>query len=173
MAVTVKPSRTTSSRAVSRLQKIRTTLHKPWAQFLLGLCLVVLTVFLGVAVFFHVKYSKLVDSKIKGQIFSTSAKIYATPRTLHLGDTATAHEIGNMLRRSGYVEEGVGAKSNVGMFRYSEGGIVVTPGPESYHNSEAAHISFDGGKVSKIRVENSSQDLGRLRTRAAIGHCPF
>ena len=149
-----------ASPALSRLQKLRTTLHKPWAQFLLGLCLVVLTVIVGVLLFFHFKYSRLVDAKIKGQIFSTSAKIYATPRTLRLGDTASAHEIGNMLRRSGYTEEDTGAKSNVGVFRYSEGGIVVTPGPESYHNSEAAHISFDGGKVSKIRVENSSQDLG-------------
>jgi len=160
VAVTVKPSRTSGSRALSRLQKVRTTLHKPWVQFLLGLCLVVLTVTLGIALFFHFKYSRMVDAKIKGQIFSTSAKIYATPRTLRLGDTASAHEIGNMLRRSGYTEEGSGARSNIGVFRYSEGGIVVTPGTESYHNSEAAHISFDGGKVSKIRVENSSQDLG-------------
>jgi penicillin-binding protein 1B len=160
VAVTVKTSRNSGSRAVSRLQKVRTALHKPWAQFLLGLCLVILTVIFGLSLFFHLKYSKLVDSKIKGQIFSTSAKIYATPRTLRLGDTATAHEIGNMLRRSGYAEEGVGAKSNVGMFRFSESGIVVTPGAESYHNSEAAHISFDGGKVSKIRVEGSYQDLG-------------
>ena len=37
MAVTVNPSRGTGSRAVSRLQKVRTTLHRPWAQFLLGL----------------------------------------------------------------------------------------------------------------------------------------
>ena len=160
MAVKVKPSRTTSTTFTEKLVSVRKSLHKPWVQFILGLSLVVVTALFGVFLFFHFKYSRLVDSKIKGQIFSTSAKIYATPRTLRIGDTATAHEVGAMLRRSGYTEEGSGAKSQVGTFEFRGSGIVITPGPESYHNSEAARISFDDGKVSKIRVDGSSQDLG-------------
>src|SRR5262245_49279873 len=81
--------------------------------------LILSTVFLGVFAYFYIKYERIVDQRMRGQIFSTAAKIYANPAQLRVGDAFDAREVMASLRRAGYDEEAEGSSpsSTIGTFK--------------------------------------------------------
>ena len=70
------------------------------------------------------------------------------PRTVRDGDKIDAREIAAQLLRAGYSDKD--GQSPLGTFHLVSDGIEITPGPESYHSPEAAHISIADGQVDKI-----------------------
>jgi penicillin-binding protein 1B len=123
----------------------------------LGLAAFLLFTLLGFGVFtyYYVKYDRIVEARIRGPIFSTSAKIYARPPVVTVGDRYTLEEIVSELRRAGYTE----SSSKVGTYRKMSGGIEIKPGPWSYHNSDGAVIHMSGGKVDRISGGESGTGL--------------
>ena len=61
------------------------------------------SVFLGLGIFtyYYAKYSRLIDQKLRVGPFANTAKIYAAPATIGVGDAMTPSEIASELRRSG------------------------------------------------------------------------
>ncbi len=119
--------------------------------------LIVASVVLGVFAWSYVKYQKIVDRRMSGRIFNNAGKIYAAPKEVHLGQSISNQEIAAQLRRAGYTDKG---DSRIGSYRLLNGGIEITPGPESYHNSEGAVIRITNGKVDRIAtLEDKTQDL--------------
>src|ERR1051326_4529098 len=59
---------------------------------------------LGTFIYFYARYSRLIDQKLRAGVFANTAKIYAAPRSVAVGDPTTPVEIANELRRSGYNE---------------------------------------------------------------------
>jgi penicillin-binding protein 1B len=107
--------------------------------------------FLALFAFFSVKYDGIIDKKMSGQIFSTSAKIFARPVAVHPGDRFSNRQIATMLRRAGYIDADNRADSPMGTFRMLSGGIEVMPGPESYHSTDGARILVGpDGRVEQI-----------------------
>src|SRR5579863_2621793 len=102
----------------------------------------------GFFCFFYVKYDRIIAQRFRSPVFSNSAKIYALPRTVHDGDKADAKEIANLLRRAGYTDQD--GQSQLGSFHLVRDGIEITPGPESYHSPEEAHITIKDGQVDSI-----------------------
>jgi penicillin-binding protein 1B len=102
----------------------------------------------GVLCYFYIKYDRIIQQRFRSPVFSNSAKIYALPRTVHDGDKLDAKEIAGFLRRAGYSDKE--GQSLLGSFRLVSDGIEITPGPESYHSPEEAHISIQGGQVDHI-----------------------
>ncbi len=110
-----------------------------------------LSLALVVAVFFsyfYVKYDRLIEKRFSSPLFSNAAKIYALPKSLHPGDKADAQTIAAELRRAGYSDHD--RQADMGSFQLFSGGIEITPGPESYHSSDPARITIQGGKVDSI-----------------------
>ena len=70
--------------------------------------------FMATFAFLYVKYERIVDRRMSGQIFSNAAKIYARPQIVQTGDKLTSTEIVGYLRRAGYSEQGKAAESPVG-----------------------------------------------------------
>ncbi|HTC46821.1 MAG TPA: PBP1A family penicillin-binding protein [Candidatus Aquilonibacter sp.] len=102
----------------------------------------------GFFCYFYLKYDRIIAARFRTPVFTNSAKIYAIPRTIHDGDKADAKEIAATLRRAGYSDrEG---QSQLGSFELVSGGIEITPGPESYHSPEEAHITIHNGEVERI-----------------------
>jgi penicillin-binding protein 1B len=107
--------------------------------------------------FFYVKYEGIVDRRMAGPLFNNSAKIYARPRTIDVGNSFTAQEIADYLRHAGYSEQGKDSDSPIGRFRLSSGRIDVMPGEESSHAPENVTIHFAGGKVASIAAEGRGE----------------
>jgi penicillin-binding protein 1B len=104
----------------------------------------------GVFSYYYVKYQKIVDKRMSGPIFANTAKIYAQPRSVRVGQKADPREIANYLRHAGYTEMGEQGKSKFGVYRLLSGGIEIKPGEESYYNAEGAVVRVSSGKVDKI-----------------------
>jgi penicillin-binding protein 1B len=98
--------------------------------------------------YFYIKYDRIIQQRFRTPVFTNSAKIYAIPRTVHDGDKASAKEIAAALARAGYSEKE--GQSPLGTFHLVSGGIEITPGPESYHSPEEAHITIQDGQVERI-----------------------
>ena len=130
-----------------------------WSNPLVKLSLVafvaITIISLALFTYYYVKYDRIVEARIRGPIFSTSAKIYARSPVVEVGDKYTLDDIVSELRRAGYSESG----SKVGTYRKLTSGIEVRPGPWSYHNSDGAVIRISGGKVDKIVGAESGAGL--------------
>jgi len=98
--------------------------------------------------YFYIKYDRIIAQRFRTPVFTNSAKIYAIPRTVHDGDKASAKEIAAALARAGYSEKE--GQSPLGTFHLVSGGIEITPGPDSYHSPEEAHITIQDGQVERI-----------------------
>jgi penicillin-binding protein 1B len=124
------------------------------AAFLVFLTVSVLVV--GTFSYFYVKYERIIARRFSGQIFSNSARIYAQPETVRVGEKIDAKSIAAMLRHAGYSEPD--GQSPLGSYRLAKDSIEISPGPESYHSPDPATIRFSGGEVDTI--SGKSGDLG-------------
>lgn len=105
----------------------------------------------GFFAYYYVRYDRIITKKMSGQIFSTSAKIFARPVTVHAGDKFSPSQIATMLRRAGYLDADNHSDAAMGTYRMVSDGIEVLPGAESYHSTDGARI-LDGpdGRVNRI-----------------------
>ena len=116
--------------------------------------IIVCTVLFGIFAYYYVKYQKIVDKRLSGPIFANSAKIYAAPETMKVGESAKISSIAAELRRAGYTEESDRNGSRVGTYKEGSSYIDVRPGPESYHTPESASIHVNDGKIDRITQKN-------------------
>lgn len=117
--------------------------------------------FLGVFTYFYAHYSKMIDEKLRGGPFANTAKIFAAPLSIAVGDVTTPEAIASELRRSGYNEQ----RSNlVGYYQPHPNSIEIFPGQDSYFDQEAGVIKFAGGRISQIMSlqDNTSRSLYQL-----------
>jgi len=127
---------------------------------------IALTVFVVLAVlltawvsFYYIKYDRLIEQRFRGPVFSSSAKIYALPHTLKLGEKTSAREVALELQRTGYSED---TSSLLGSYRLLKGGIEVKPGPQSYHSPEPATIHIQDGAVTSITGKSGALEAYEL-----------
>ncbi len=112
----------------------------------------------GAFAFFYIRYDRIISKRMSGQIFSTSAKIYARPVTVHPGDKLSPSQIASRLRRAAYLDADNNAEAPMGTYRMIPGGIEVHPGPESYHSTDGAKIlTGPDGRVDRILSVGSGQ----------------
>jgi penicillin-binding protein 1B len=112
-----------------------------------------LTAVVCVAVFahFYIKYEKIVDRKLRGQLFSNAARIYARPKTVWLGESIGTEDVAAQLRAAGYSDANHrSSESPLGTYRVLPNGIEIQPGPSSYHNQDGAVIRIAGGQIENI-----------------------
>lgn len=105
---------------------------------------------LGIFAFYYIRYEKIIDRRLSGQIFSNTAKIYALPKSISVGQSVSPAEIAAELRHAGYSEQGRGGESPIGTYRLTGSGIRIQPGPESYHSADPAEVDVENGKVARI-----------------------
>ena len=102
---------------------------------------------LGVFTYFYSRDSRLIDEKLRVGPFTQTAKLYAAPESVSVGQMVTPAQIAAELRRSGYNE----SRSNTtGYYQVHPDSIEVFPGPDSYFDQEAGVIKFSGGRISQI-----------------------
>jgi penicillin-binding protein 1B len=143
---------------IPRAKGFRNSLSNPLVRAALAAFLIVCVALFGVFSYYYFKYQRIIDRKLSGQIFANTAKIYAQPRNLRVGQKGDPREIGNFLRHAGYTEEGERGKSKFGTYQLISSGILIKPGEASYYNSEGAFVHVDKGKIDKISSSTDSGD---------------
>ncbi len=116
---------------------------------------------LGVFTYYYSKYSRLIDDKLRGGPFVVTAKLFAAPQSVSVGEPLTPAEVAAELHRSGYNEN----RSNpTGYYQIHPDSIEVFPGPDSYFDQEAGVIKFTAGKISQITSlqDNTSRNQYQL-----------
>jgi penicillin-binding protein 1B len=102
---------------------------------------------LGTFTWFYAKYAHVIDEKLRGGVFANSAKIFAAPQSVSVGDATSPAEIAAELRRSGYTE----SRGNpVGYYQLHTNSIDIYPQADSYFDQEPGILRFAGGKISQI-----------------------
>ncbi len=97
--------------------------------------------------YYYVKFSRLIDEKLRGGPFQTTSMIFAAPKVVWLGEEIGADDIVAQLRRSGYTE----SRTNpLGWYRAREDAVEIFPGADSYFDQEAGAIKLSGGRVTGI-----------------------
>lgn len=105
----------------------------------------------GVFAYFYVKYDRIIDQRMKGQIFANSAKIYSRARVVRPGDKVTREQLETELKRAGYIEDSLGnPEAGLGSFREVHSALEIHPGPESFHSEDGATIYFAADKVDHV-----------------------
>jgi penicillin-binding protein 1B len=120
----------------------------PFGKALLaGVVLLVTTGVLGFS-YFYVRYSRLIDEKLRAGPFANTSKIYAAPKVVGVGDAISSEDIVLALRRAGYRE----SRDNLmGWFNLRpDGAVEIFPGHDSYFREEAGVIKFARGRISQI-----------------------
>jgi penicillin-binding protein 1B len=97
--------------------------------------------------FYYVRYSRLIDERLRGPVFPNVAQVYAAPETVRLGQPADPLAIVSYLRRAGYTEERDDPR---GWYQRLPDGVRIVPGPESYFASESADLHFADGVLNSI-----------------------
>lgn len=111
-------------------------------------CLVLAIFLIASFSYYYVKYDRIIENRFKGPVFSSSARIYAEPETLRVGESLDGKEIAAKLRHAGYSDKE--GQSSLGTYHLSKDTIEVSPGPESYHSPDPARIHCHDGKIDSI-----------------------
>jgi len=127
---------------------------------LLAACSALLLVFIVCASIFgyyYVTYEHIVDARLQKPLFERTAKVYAAPTEVRVGQKLRAETVASELGSAGYSE---GGSSAMGTYTLSgSDSISIHPGPQSYHAQQGAVITFSRGKVKRV-AGDSGQELG-------------
>ena len=100
--------------------------------------------------YYYMTYEHIVDERLQKPLFEQTAKIYAAPKEVRIGQKLSARAVAQQLRDAGYSVDGEGERSRMGTYSFNEASIRVLPGPQSYHSEQGATVSFNNGLVSQI-----------------------
>jgi penicillin-binding protein 1B len=123
-------------------------LSDPLVKAAVTVFVVLAVLIIGTFSYYYVTYDRIIARRFSGPVFSSSAKIYAIPQTVRVGEKIGPKEVAVVLRHAGYTEKD--GDSPLGSYRLISGGIEISPGPQSYHSPEPATVRFSGGKVESI-----------------------
>jgi penicillin-binding protein 1B len=144
---TAQPKKRVRVRVPQQAYLVRFFLHPAGKALVISFTLVFLLL-AGGFTHYYVKYSRLIDQKLRAGPFAKTSKIFAAPRLIAVGDPITSDEIAAELRRCGYTESRGNA---IGSFQIRpDGDIEIFPGPDSYFDEEAGVVKFANGRISKI-----------------------
>ena len=118
--------------------------------------------FIGIFVYYYVRFSRLIDARLSGEIFNNASLVFAAPTPISVGQAGSPEEVARHLRRALYAE-GSGA-SPVGDYTVEKDRIEITPGPVSYFADEAtregpAVLNFRDRRLASITPTNGDPNL--------------
>ena len=163
MPVKIAPKRRTAPKFLRLWRRLSLLFLSYWrrpafriALAAVAVCLIVLIV---VVTSFYLKYSHIVDERIRRPIFNEPAQIYARPSRINVGAKWTPAAVLAELRSSGYTPIGAGVHSGPGVFSQHGATLQITPGPASYHPGQNATIHFSAGQVDRVTGSNGESLL--------------
>ncbi len=124
---------------------------------LAGMLALVLVVGGSIFGYYYVSYRNIVDERLQKPLFEQTAKIYAAPKEVRIGQKLTPRAIALELRTAGYSGDEDRDHSRMGTYSLNDSSITIQPGPQSYHSEQSATVSFNKGMVSKISGDGGQE----------------
>jgi penicillin-binding protein 1B len=104
----------------------------------------------GTFTFYYVRYARMIDQRLGGQVFQNPSGIYTAPRTIVPGEALSAAELVAYLQRVGYSDSQIPGAA--GRYRVSGATVEIWPSGESYFaGRNALQVEFSGRRVARIR----------------------
>ena len=133
-----------------------------WKKGLIGLLLLSFLAATGVFVYYYVRFSRLIDARLSGDIFANASLVFAAPTEVRTGQVLAPAELAGRLRRALYAE-GPGG-SEVGTYKLVGAHLEIRPGPASFFATEKvpegpAALEFKDGRLASITALDHSRPL--------------
>ena len=119
-------------------------LLSPLGKVVVGITTGVMLILVGIFSFYYIRYSHLIDRKLKAGPFQGTSMVFASPRVVSVGDDLTPEEIITQLKRSGYGDTN---NNRMGWYHLRTNAVEIFPGPDSYFDDEPGVIKFSGSHV--------------------------
>jgi penicillin-binding protein 1B len=122
-------------------------------KILLGAGLALFLAALGTFVYFYVRFSRVIDVRLSGEVFNNASLVFAAPTPVFVGEAITPEDVAARLRKGLYAEYEGG--SSVGTYRQVGGRLEVRPGSASFFSSDLfkevpAALEFANGRIVSI-----------------------
>jgi len=125
---------------------VRFFLH-PAGKIVLASIVLILIAGIGIFAHFYHIYSKMIDERLLGGPYSTTARIFAAPESISIGDQTSPSDLAAALRHAGYNEN---RNNTVGSYTVTAESIDIFPGADAYFDQEPATVKFAHGKITRI-----------------------
>ena len=89
--------------------------------------------------YYYFKYRHIVDERLQKPLFEQTAKIYAAPKEVRIGQKLTPQTVAQELRDAGYSGDSDRDRSRMGTYALNDGSITIQPGPQSYHSEQGCY----------------------------------
>ena len=127
----------------------------------------------GVFTYFYLVYAPLIDKKLGAGPIANTAKIFAAPESVAVGDASTPEDVAADLRRSGYTE----SRSNpIGYYQIYPAAIEVYPRPGLlFRPGSRRHQIFrrqDLRRSSRCRTTRRATSTSWNRSSSPISPAP-
>ena len=125
----------------------------------------------GVFTYFYVRYSRVIDARLSGEVFNNASLVFAAPTPIFVGETISADEVASRLRKGLYAEKE--GESNVGIYRLVGGRLEIRPGPASFFASDdfkegPAAIEFAKGRIASITTLSGTAPLDSYKLEPEV-----
>jgi penicillin-binding protein 1B len=123
------------------------------AKIAVGAAVLVLLAVVGTFVYTYVRFSRVIDARLSGDVFNNASLVFSAPAPVFVGEAITPVEVTAHLRKGLYAEYQGGSK--VGTYRLLENRLEIRPGPESFFQSDDfkqgdAALEFSNGHIVSI-----------------------
>jgi penicillin-binding protein 1B len=107
----------------------------------------------GTFVYYYVRFARLIDARLSGDVFANASLVFAAPTEVRVGQAGNAAEFAARLRKALYAE-GKGG-SEVGTYRLVDNRLEIYPGRLSFFQGEdsrqgPAALMFRDGRLVSI-----------------------
>jgi penicillin-binding protein 1B len=116
----------------------------------------------GVFLHYYVRFSRMIDARLSGDIFDNASLVLSAPTAVAPGDPWSSEAVAAHLRKAQYAESAGG--STVGTYQLRGNRLEIYPGPGSYFQGSLTHegpaaLEFHEGRVASITALDSHSRL--------------
>ena len=127
----------------------------------------------GVFLHYYIRFSRLVDERLSGQIFHRSSLVLSAPRSIMPGEDISPQRVEDWLRRAFYTAGTTQTEGGVGTFQLAGNRLLIYPGPESFFASGQDHegpaaVTFNRDQISSISELNAGTPLDQYLLEPAV-----
>jgi penicillin-binding protein 1B len=129
-----------------------------WGLTILGVALAFVLSWFGLFTYYYVKYKRMIDARLSGNILQNTTQIFSAPQRIADGQVWSAEELASYLQRVGYRP----ASDDHALGQYTiQGNVVdIRPSKLSYFGgSNAIAVQFSGKTIKAIRPLGGGSDL--------------